>query len=128
MKTTPPSLAVIVSLVALLGAPTAHAGAGHGPEHGGVVREMHDMSYELVARPDSLTLHLGDHGRKIATGGVKAEAVIYGKSGKIPVALAPAGDNRMQAKGQFPVGVGVRVLLTVTLPGKAPVSMSFGLK
>lgn len=128
MKSLILPLTAALSLVALLAAPPAFAGEGHGPEHGGVVREMHGVSYELVARPDSLTLHLSDHGRKIATDGAKAEAVVYANNGKTPVTLAPAGDNRMQAKGNFKVGVGVRVLLTVTLPGKAPASMSFNLK
>ena len=122
------SLTAALGLVTVLGAPPAFAGEGHGPEHGGVVREMHGVTYELVARPDSLTLHISDHSKKIATEGAKAEAVIYANNGKTPVTLAPAGDNRMQAKGNFKVGIGVRSVVTVTLAGKSPVKLAFNLK
>lgn len=114
----------------LIATAPALAGAGHdhGPKFGGVVREMHHVSYELVARPDSLTLHVSDHGKPVATQGAQAEAVVYAGGGKTTVKLEPAGENRMQAKGSFKVGIGVRVALTVTLPGKAPAKATFQLK
>lgn len=118
-----------VGLSALL-ASSAQAGAGHshGPQYGGVVREVAHVNYELVAKPDSLTLHVGNHGKPVATQGARAEAVIYAGSGKTVVKLEPAGENRMQARGSFKTGVGVRVALTVTLPGKTPAKATFNLR
>ncbi len=128
MKSTILSLCVAAGLAAALNGSPALAGAGHGPKYGGVVRELHNVSYELVARPDSLTLHVSDHGKPIATEGATAEAVIYAGNEKTPVKLEPAGENRMTAKGNFRVGVGVRVVLTTTLPGKPPAKATFNLK
>lgn len=122
-------------LIAFLGAVTlvttsVHAGAGHdhGPKHGGVVREVGSVTYELVAKPDVLTIHVSDHGKPIATAGAKAEATLYAGNDKTVIVLEPAGDNRMAAKGSFKVGVGVRAALTVTLAGKPEAKANFNLK
>jgi hypothetical protein len=106
----------------------AGAGHDHGPKYGGVVRELHNVAYELVAKPDSLTLYVSDHGKPITTQGATAEAVIYAGNNKTAVKLEPAGDNRMMAKGSFKVGVGVRVVLTATLAGKVAAKTTFKLK
>ncbi len=122
-------------LIAFLGAATlvtttVHAGAGHdhGPKHGGVVREVGSVTYELVAKSDALTVHISDHGKPIATEGAKAEVTLYAGNDKTVVPLEPAGDNRMAAKGSFKVGVGVRAALTVTLAGKPEAKANFNLK
>lgn len=127
MKSLFPSLAVATSLF-VSAAAFAGSGHGHGPQYGGVVREMHHITYELVAKPDSLTLYVSDHGKPVATQGASAEAVIYAGSGKTMAKLEPAGDNRMVAKGSFKVGLGVRVVLNMTLLGKPPVKATFNLK
>lgn len=128
MKSSILSLAAAFGLVVTLVAPPALAGAGHGPQHGGVAREVKGVTYELVAKPDSLTLHVRDHGKPIPTEGAMAEAVIYGGNDKSTVTLAPAGDNRMTAKGVFKIGVGVRVAVTATLAGKQVAKVTFNLK
>lgn len=128
MKSFILSLTAASSLAVALAVPPAFAGAGHGPQHGGVVRELHNVSYELVATPDSLTLHVSDHGKPVSTKGGKAEAVIYAGNQKTTATLEPAGENLMVAKGNFKVGVGVRVLITATLPGKTPAKATFNLK
>ncbi len=127
MKSILLSLAAAATLFATTPA-LAGAGHDHGPKYGGVVRELHNVAYELVAKPDSLTLYVSDHGKPITTQGASAEAVIYAGNGKTTVKLEPAGDNRMAAKGSFKVGVGVRVVLTTSLPGKTPAKATFNLK
>ena len=124
---------ILLSLVvasSLFAATPALAGAGHdhGPQYGGVVRELHNVAYELVAKPDSLTLYVSDHGKPISTQGATAEAVIYAGNGKTTVKLEPAGENRMMVKGSFKVGVGVRVVLTTSLSGKTPAKTTFKLR
>lgn len=130
MKSRTLSLLAAASLVAILDAAPAFADAGHdhSPKYGGVVRELRNVSYELVARPDALTLYVSDHGKPVPTQGATAEAVIYAGNQKTTVRLEPAGENRMVAKGNFKVGVGVRVALTATLPGKTPAKATFNLK
>lgn len=122
-------------LIAVLGAATliatnVQAGAGHdhGPQHGGVVREIGSVTYELVAKSDALTVHVSDHGKPIATAGAKGEITLYAGNDKSVVPLEPTGDNLMVAKGNFKVGVGVRAALTVTLAGKPEARATFNLK
>jgi hypothetical protein len=117
-------------VVAAVAVPPAFAGSGHahGPSYGGVLREIRHVAYELVATPESLTLYVSDHGKPVSTTGASAEAVIYAGNDRIAVKLEPAGENRMEARGAFKVGVGVRVALTVTLAGKSAVKPVFNLK
>lgn len=130
MKISLQSLGATMGLAAAFAAAPALAGGGHdhGPKYGGVVRELHNVSYELVAKPDSLTLYVSDHGKPVSAQGASAEAVIYAGNQKTTVKLEPVGENRMQAQGSFKVGVGVRVVLTATLPGKTPAKATFNLK
>ena len=123
-------LVIAFLCVASLVATSAHAGAGHdhGPKYGGMAREVGSVTYELVAKSDSLTLYVSDNGKPFATQGAKAEATIYAGNDKTTVALDPDGDNRMSAKGDFKVGVGVRVALRVTMTGKPEAKATFSLK
>lgn len=115
---------------AALASPLAQAGAGHdhGPQHGGIVRDAGKLTLELVAKSDALTLHVSDHGKPLAIDGAKAQLTLYSGSEKIAVALEPAGENRMTAKGGFKVGVGVRAALVVELPGRPAAKANFNLK
>lgn len=108
----------------------AHAGGGHdhGPQFGGVVREAHGVAYELVARPDKLTLYASDHGKPVSIQNATAEAVIYGGSGKTTARFEPAGDDHLSARGAFKVGVGTRAVVTVSMPGKPATKLTFKLK
>lgn len=130
MKLSIHSLAAVAGLAATLAVSPGFAGAGHDhdPKYGGVVREVKNISYELVAKPDSLTLYVSDHGKPVATQGATAEAIVYAGNEKLAATLVPAGENRMQAKGSFKVGVGVRVAVTVTLAGKPAAKATFKLK
>lgn len=130
MKSSVYSLCAAAGLAAALNVAPALAGAGHdhGPKYGGVVREVKNISYELVAKPDNLTLYVSDHGKPVSTQGATAEAVIYAGNDKTAVKLEPAGENRMSAKGTFKVGVGVRVAVTTTLAGKPAGKVTFKLK
>jgi len=109
---------------------SAFAGTGHdhGPKYGGIVREAGAISYELVARADTLTLYVFDHGKPISTQGAKAVVTLHAGNDKTPVTLEPAGENRLAAKGAFKVGVGVRAALAVTLAGKTEAKATFNLK
>ncbi|MEW6589878.1 MAG: hypothetical protein AB1418_02465 [Pseudomonadota bacterium] len=128
MKPLIPSLAAALSLAAVLGVSPALAGGGHGPQHGGVVREVRHITYELVAKPDALTLYVSDHGKPISTQGATGEAVIYAGNDKTTVKLEPAGGNRMAAQGSFKVGVGVRVTVTFTFANGSSAKTVFNLK
>jgi hypothetical protein len=123
------SLLVALS-AAWLAASPAYAGAGHdhSPRYGGIVRDVGALSYELVAKADSLTLYVSDHGKPVDTRNMVAEATLHAGSEKLKARLEPAGGNRLAAKGNFKVGVGVRAALVVTGSGLADAKATFNLK
>ncbi|MET0333779.1 MAG: hypothetical protein ABW190_05865 [Rhizobacter sp.] len=115
-----------------------HKGHAHGekagnhaheakPAHGGVVSVVKDINYELVAKADTLTLYVSDHGKPVDLKGASAKLTLLTASDKADATLAPAGD-RLEAKGTFKVGAGTKVAGQVTLAGGAPTSVRFTLK
>jgi hypothetical protein len=118
------------ALIAIAG--TAHAAGGHDhahehkAQHGGVVTEVKDVDYELVAKPDLIQLHLRDHGKAVDVAKVSAKLTILAGSEKQEVELQPAG-ALLEAKGSFKVA-GAKVIAVVTLPGKPQATVRFAIK
>ena len=100
----------------------------HKPLHGGIVTEVADIDYELVAQPDTLTLHLRDHGKPLALDGASAKLTLLNGSEKTEATLSPAGDGKLQAKGSFKVAPGTKVVALVTVPGKKAANVRFAVK
>lgn len=98
------------------------------PPHGGQYAEVGTVGLELVAKADSLTLYLSEKDKPAPSAGAKATATITSGSSKSTATFEPAGENRMVVKGDFKVGVGVRVAVTATLPGKGETKANFRLK
>lgn len=97
------------------------------PTHGGVVSVVKDVNYELVAKPDAITLYVTDHGKPVDTKGASATLTLLSASDKSEVKLTPAGENKLQAKGNFKVDKGTKVVASVNTGGKAQ-SVRFTLK
>lgn len=106
----------------------AGGGHDHGPKNGGVVREVGDVAYELVAKADKLTLYVSNHGKPMVTTGATARIKLFAGNAQTEVVLEPAGDSRMEAKGNFKLGVGVRAALAITLSGQTEQKVTFNLK
>lgn len=130
MKSLHAPLATLLAAVAILSAPATFAGAGHDltPKHGGAVVEVKEVVYELVATPEALSLYLDDHGQKIDTTGATAKVTLLNGAEKSEANLAPAGDNKLEAKGAFKVASGTKAVAVVTLAGKAPATARFAIK
>ena len=130
MKALHAPLATLLATVAILSAPATFAGAGHDltPKHGGTVVEVKEVIYELVATSEALSLYLDDHGQKIDTTGATAKVTLLNGTEKSEAPLAPAGDNKLEAKGTFKVTSGTKAVAVVTLAGKAPATARFAIK
>lgn len=117
--------------LASAGAAFAADGHDHGHEHkslhGGVVTEVKDMDYELVAKPDVLQLHLRDHGKVADVSKASAKVTLLAGTEKQEVVLKPAGD-KLEAKGSFKVVAGTKAVVLVSLPGKPAATARFVLK
>jgi len=121
------TLALALSGAAFAAGDHTH-GDDHKPQHGGIVAGTHDMDYELVARPDVITLHLRDHGKPASSQGVGAKLTLLNGTEKSEAVLVPVGEGRLEAKGAFKVAAGTKVVALVTLPGKKPANVRFALK
>lgn len=120
----------ILSLVTaffLAQAAAAHDGQphDHAPLHGGVVAEAAGIDFELVAGPDLITLHARDHGQPVGTAGMSARLTLLDGGGKTEVALVPAADGRLQARGSFRIAGGTKAVALVTLPGGKTANVRF---
>lgn len=103
-------------------------GHEHKPLHGGVVVEANDIDFELVATADSIALFVRDHGKAASTQGATAKVTLLNGTEKTEATLAPAGDNKLEAKGAFKVGSGTKAVASVTLAGRKPVNVRFAIK
>jgi len=101
----------------------AHA---HKPLHGGVVVEVKDVDYELVAKPTVIQLHLRDHGKPADVSKATAKVTLLTGTEKQEVELKPAGD-KLEATGSFKVGPGTKAVAVVMVGGK-PATARFTVK
>lgn len=120
--------AVIAASLFFAGAALAAGDHDHKPKYGGVVVEVKEVQYELVAKADVIAIFVEDHGKKVDTKGATAKVTLLSGKDKNEVTLAPAGDNKLEAKGSYNVAKGTKVVAVVTLAGKPAVSVRFTLK
>lgn len=101
-------------------------GHEHKPLHGGIVTEVKDMDYELVAKPEQIQLFVRDHGKPANISKGAAKLTVLSGNQKQEISLLPDGD-RFLAKGTFAITPGAKVLAQVSLDGPA-VTARFVLK
>jgi hypothetical protein len=99
----------------------------HQPQHGGVVVEVKDIDYELVAKPSVIQLHLRDHGKPADLTKASAKLTLLSGADKQEVELKPVGD-KLEASGSFKVGPGTKAVALVTVAGKPAGTVRFTLK
>ena len=99
----------------------------HKPMHGGVVVEIKDMDYELVAKTGTIQLHLRDHGKPADVSKASAKLTLLAGADKQEVELKPAGD-KLEAIGSFTVVPGTKAVAVVPIAGKPAGTVRFTLK
>jgi hypothetical protein len=118
MKLISPTFAL---MLAVSGAAFAADKHDHGhedkPLHGGMVSEVKDVDYELVAKPDVLQLYVRDHGKPVDLSKATAKITVLSGSDKQEVELKPSG-GKLEAKGSFKVTAGTKIVAQVTAAGK----------
>jgi hypothetical protein len=116
-----------IALAALVAATAALAHEDHGkPRFGGVVAEAGHYQAELVARSETLTIHVTEHGNPLPTAGGSARLTLLAGGKKTEVTLAPAGNNRFEAKGSFAIK-GAKAVAALNVPGNPPKTLRFAL-
>ena len=107
---------------------SANAGKGdHKPRFGGVVVESKVGDLEIVAKPESIHIHISDHGKAVKLDGAKAKVTLLNGAEKSEADLVGVGD-KLEAKGAYKVAKGTKGVAIVTLAGKSPVPARFDIK
>ena len=122
----------VLSILALTSVMTLPAIVqAHGdvePKHGGVVAIVKDIDYELVAKPDTMTIYIEDHGKSVDTKAASAKVTMLTGSQKSEVSLTPAGNGKLEAKGKFDAKDGTKVIAIITFADKPASTVRFEIK
>lgn len=125
----------LIVCAALALSTTAFAAGSHGdahddhePKHGGIMVGTKEMDFEMVAQSNLITLHLSEHGKPAKVQGATGKVTVLSGSQKVEAPLEAGGDSQLQAKGDFKVASGTKVVAVVNLPGKKPMNVRFAVK
>lgn len=93
----------LIQIAALaLGALALNPAWAHGPDepqHGGVVEEANEVSFELVAEADGVTIYLTDHNEPLSSKGISGKLTVLQGSKKTDLVVKSAGANKLRATG-----------------------------
>ena len=112
-------LTIITAVTVSLFSITAAAHGDNKPKHGGLVKEVNEIQYELVAKPDQITIYVFDHGEKITLKDASGKLTLLVGKIKTEVPLIAGGDNMLVAKGSFNVSKGTKALAVIKIAGKS---------
>ncbi len=118
-------MTVLLGLTSLgFNAAWAHGDAK--PRHGGVVREVSDLSFELVSDAKGVAIYVEDHGQPMAPTGMSGKLTVLKGSEKTDYPLV-AGADRLEAAGaQLPKGA--KAVAVINGAGKKTLTVRYTLK
>lgn len=87
--------------------------------HGGQLRMAGMQHYELVVKPNEVTVYLTDHaGTKLDSKGVTGTATVLSGKDKASVKLLPTEDNVLKGTSKFGLAPDMKVVVSIALPGQ----------
>ncbi len=98
---------------------TATAHGDLKPKHGGIVKTVNDIQYEIVAKPDQITIYVFDHGEKMSLKDASGKLTLLVGKDKTEVPLIAGDDHVLIARGSFNVGKGTKALAVIKIAGKS---------
>ena len=118
--------AVVLATILLPYSVSASAdGPAIGP-NGGQVKDAGKYHLELVVKDAALTVYVtGNKDTKVATKGATSSATVLAGKNTSSVKLEPSGDNALAGSGGFQPAPDMKVVVSVTLPGQAPIQARF---
>ena len=112
--------------LAALGFNAALAHGGGTPKHGGVVQTASDLSFELVGTPTGAVIYVEDHGKPMATAGLKGKLTVLNGGQKSEADLVPSGD-KLEAKG-IQLASGAKAVASLTTSAAKAITVRFTVK
>jgi hypothetical protein len=116
----------LVSIALITSAVMVSNALAHGslePMHGGVVKEAHDMVFELVREEKSVSLYVRDHGEAYPSTELVANVVVSANKKKSEASFIPSGGNTMVA--DIIINDGAKVLIRVSEGDHHPVTIRY---
>ena len=111
-------------LIAISGLASAH-GPSRGP-NGGQMQDLAGSHVDLVAKGSELVLYLFDAENKpVPAKDAAATAIVLATGQQETVVLMASDDNAMRGKGRFTGAPGMKVVVSLTLPGQSAQSGRF---
>ena len=101
-----------VLALSLLFATTAFAHGNTKPLHGGELKMVGELTFELVNKAGVVELYVVDDGEDVDSAAATAKLIIASGGNKTEVALQSAGGNKFEAKTKIASGAQVTVLYT----------------
>ncbi len=95
--------------------------------HGGVVRTVNDVQYELVQRGQDAVIHVDNHGKPVPTAGMTGKLVVLQGTEKAEASLLPSGENLLVAKG-VKLGGGAKAVAAIDTPEAKAITVRFVVK
>ena len=100
-------------------------GPAIGP-NGGQVKDAGKYHLELVVKDAALTVYVtGNKDTKIATKSATGTATVLAGKSTSNVKLEPGGENALAGSGSFQPAPDMKVVVSITLPGQAPIQARF---
>ena len=123
----------IITLAALavsLGLTVTGQAFAHGakPQHGGVVKSVNDITFELVSKDGKAVIYVDDHGQQKATAGASATLTVLSGKTKSQTVLAAAGTNELVSKDDVKLSAGSKAVASISFPDKPAMSVRFAVK
>ena len=113
------NLVFVLILCAIVANADAH-GPKRGP-NGGEIQDLAGSHVELVAQDNEIVVYLFDAENKpMPAQGVIATATVLAQGKQEIVTLQPAKGNEMRGRGAFMAQPGLKVVVSLTLPGQRP--------
>lgn len=81
----------------------------HAAKHGGIVVNTKAGDLELVAKPDSIVVYVGDHDKGMKITSASGKVTVFNGNEKVEAPLTLSGD-KLEAKGSFKVAQAPRSL------------------
>lgn len=104
----------LLALAALTAAPVL----AHGdwlPQHGGVIGEEGETTFELLHRGRQVVFYLSDHGTDLLTDGAKGFLTVTQARTEVVVPVLAAGGNRLEGRLPFGLMPGATLNALITL-------------
>jgi hypothetical protein len=107
--------------------PTAILGHEAKSKHGGIVRTVSDLHFELVMQGNDAIVFVEDHGKPVSTAGMSGKITVLNGKDTSEFKLQPAGENRLQAK-DAKLRSGSKIVASIQRDGAKVVTVRFAVK